>query len=228
MESIDRQLEQIAVDLTMVEQDDPQALAELHDAFLGLSDAVGDETSTISKAARSCGDLIEKIVIGHIENKESALLILNDAVASLQAVIRDKRELSEVQFPLELGLATDSNAGGDNRANETDSVEAAIENSDVAGTGKPEASSGDIDTERESHIMSFDDNVDTSLMAEFITEARDHCTIAEQMMMDLETGSDHETAIAAIFRGFHTIKGGAGILGIEPLTVIAHGKPGNQ
>jgi two-component system chemotaxis sensor kinase CheA len=60
------------------------------------------------------------------------------------------------------------------------------------------------------------------LLGEFITEAREHCANAEQMLMDLESGSDKDGAINAIFRSFHTIKGAAGFLDLKPVLVLAH------
>ena len=63
---------------------------------------------------------------------------------------------------------------------------------------------------------------DTSLLGDFINEAREHCATAEQCLMDLETGSDNENAINAIFRAFHTIKGAAGFLDLAPILELAH------
>jgi len=201
MDSLNKQLEQVATDLVMVDPADLPALAKLHDTFLGLGKAVDDKTSPLSKIIQGCGDLVKRIVLDNVDCKETALSTLNEAVTGLQSVIRDKRELSDVQFPPEF----------------MDAIKADAPTADDA----PEESPEDDDPDSESHILSFE-NVDTEIMAEFITEGREHCTLAEQMMMDLETGSDQEAAVGSIFRSFHTIKGGAGMLDLEPISVVAH------
>jgi len=42
------------------------------------------------------------------------------------------------------------------------------------------------------------------------------------MLMDLETSDDKQSAINAIFRSFHTIKGAAGFLDLKPILALAH------
>jgi len=209
MELLENQLERIAGDLVMVGLDDLPALARIHDDFSEFSQAVADENATVSMVAHNCSDLIEKIVVNDIDDKESALQILNDAVVGMQSVIRDKRELTEVHWPPELGLPG-SEAGEDVPAPEVEGV-----------PGKSATPPPAEAVEEEPLIMNFD-GVDISILAEFITEGREHCATAEQMMMDLETGGDDEASINAIFRSFHTIKGAAGFLDLRPVSVLAH------
>lgn len=201
MDSLNKQLEQVAADLVLVDPGDLPALAKLHDAFLELSEAVEDKTNPVGKIVVACGDLVKKIVMDDVDCKDTALSTLNEAVTGLQSVIRDKREFLEVKFPQEFQNVL--------RAEAPAAEDAAEEPSEID------------DPDNESYILTFE-NVDTEIMAEFITEGREHCTLAEQMMMDLETGSDQEAAVGSIFRSFHTIKGGAGMLDLGPITVVAH------
>jgi len=218
MNSPEKLLEQIATDLVMLELDDLQALAKLHDTFLELCTAVADEPVTVSEVTRYCGNLVEQIVLNEVDDKESASSILNAAVESLQAVIRDKRELSEVHFPSELDPVAAPD-GQDSPTPEVAAQETATTDTDANPTSSEKPA--DENTSSESLIMNFED-ADCSLLGEFVTEAREHCLVAEQMMMDLETTEDSEAAVNSIFRSFHTIKGAAGFLDLPPISVVAH------
>ena len=63
---------------------------------------------------------------------------------------------------------------------------------------------------------------DPELVADFITESREHLTTIEQRILVLEKEPNHPEAINSIFRGFHTIKGLAGFLEYAPIQEIAH------
>ncbi|HEY1577032.1 MAG TPA: chemotaxis protein CheA [Terracidiphilus sp.] len=63
---------------------------------------------------------------------------------------------------------------------------------------------------------------DRELIGEFILESRDHLTQVEMQMMTLEKDPEDAEAINTVFRGFHTIKGLAGFLGLDDIRAIAH------
>jgi two-component system chemotaxis sensor kinase CheA len=202
MNSSEKLLEQIAADVVLLELDNLPALAQLHETFLELAEALKDGPEMLSDVAKSCGNAVEKIILNQVDDKESAMSSLTAAVEALQGVIRDHRELSEVQFPPEF-IQTANSEG--QSASETTSE----------GLAEEETAAD------ESMSMNFED-VDISLLGEFVTEAREHCLVAEQMMMDLETAEDGEAAVNSIFRGFHTIKGAAGFLDLPPISLVAH------
>jgi len=66
------------------------------------------------------------------------------------------------------------------------------------------------------------DDHDPELMAEFITECRDYIQKAEVALLSLETNPDDDEAVNTVFRAFHTIKGTAGFVGIDPVAKVAH------
>ncbi len=68
--------------------------------------------------------------------------------------------------------------------------------------------------------MSFD--ADDEILQDFLVEAGEIVEQLGEQLVDLEHQPDDMDLLNAIFRGFHTIKGGAGFLSIEPLVEICH------
>lgn len=63
---------------------------------------------------------------------------------------------------------------------------------------------------------------DTSLVAEFINEAREHLLTVEQDFLAIEKGGQDQETINRIFRGIHTIKGSSGIFGFKNIGKLSH------
>jgi two-component system, chemotaxis family, sensor kinase CheA len=63
---------------------------------------------------------------------------------------------------------------------------------------------------------------DRELIADFLTEAREHIALIETRILELESGSGSKEAIHSVFRGFHTIKGLAGFLEFAAIQEVAH------
>lgn len=210
MAKTEKIIEKIAAELIMVEIDDLPALASIHEDFIQLNKNIGDDFSLTSKAIEACADLVEKIVLSDVDDKAKTLNTITDSVVSLQSVIRDKRDEADIKFPPDLGLdkageekSTPDDSGLDSQKS-SDHSEATAQNDDAGA-----------------YIIDLTD-ADTDLTADFINEAREHCTTAEQMLMDLETGDDKDEKINAIFRSFHTIKGAAGFLDLKPIMRVSH------
>ncbi|MHC4974974.1 MAG: Hpt domain-containing protein [Planctomycetota bacterium] len=66
-------------------------------------------------------------------------------------------------------------------------------------------------------IVQFDET-----LSEFVVESRDHLLNAEAALLQLEDDPTNSDLINSVFRGFHTIKGCAGFLHLDPLVEIAH------
>jgi two-component system chemotaxis sensor kinase CheA len=63
---------------------------------------------------------------------------------------------------------------------------------------------------------------DLELLNEFCNEGRDLLGQVEQGVLVLEETPRHKDTLNQVFRAFHTFKGGAGFLGIEPIQQLAH------
>ncbi len=63
---------------------------------------------------------------------------------------------------------------------------------------------------------------DLEFLNEFCNEGRDLLQQIEQGVLVLEENPQHKETLNQVFRAFHTFKGGAGFLGIEPIQSLAH------
>jgi two-component system chemotaxis sensor kinase CheA len=68
--------------------------------------------------------------------------------------------------------------------------------------------------------MSFDP--EDEILQDFLVEAGEILEQLNEQLVDLEQQPDDYDLLNAVFRGFHTIKGGAGFLGIDGLVEVCH------
>ena len=67
------------------------------------------------------------------------------------------------------------------------------------------------------------EGVDEEILQDFIVEAGEIIELLSEQLVELEKRpTDHEL-LNAIFRGFHTVKGGAGFLSLSELVKACHG-----
>lgn len=68
--------------------------------------------------------------------------------------------------------------------------------------------------------MSFD--ADEEILQDFLVEAGEILELLSEQLVDLENNPQDNDLLNAIFRGFHTVKGGAGFLQLEALVDCCH------
>lgn len=61
-----------------------------------------------------------------------------------------------------------------------------------------------------------------SLLADFISESKEHLDVASTQLLSLENDPENEEAINSVFRAFHTVKGIAGFLNLDEVQHLAH------
>jgi len=64
--------------------------------------------------------------------------------------------------------------------------------------------------------------VDEEILQDFLVEAMELVEQLNEMLVDLEKTPEDNELLNAVFRAFHTIKGGAGFLGVKPLIEVCH------
>ncbi|WP_026958077.1 chemotaxis protein CheA [Aliagarivorans taiwanensis] len=69
--------------------------------------------------------------------------------------------------------------------------------------------------------MSFD--VDEDILQDFLIEAAEILEELSEQLVELEKRPEDSDLLNAIFRGFHTVKGGAGFLSLNELVDVCHG-----
>ncbi|MFQ6370340.1 chemotaxis protein CheA [Shewanella sp. YIC-542] len=68
--------------------------------------------------------------------------------------------------------------------------------------------------------MAFD--VDEEILQDFLIEAGEILELLQEQLVQLENNPEDTDLLNAIFRGFHTVKGGAGFLGLAPMVDVCH------
>jgi two-component system chemotaxis sensor kinase CheA len=69
--------------------------------------------------------------------------------------------------------------------------------------------------------MAFD--VDEEILQDFLVEAGEILEQLQEQLVDLENNPEDSDLLNAIFRGYHTVKGGAGFLSLTELVNVCHG-----
>ncbi|MEQ4575652.1 MAG: chemotaxis protein CheA [Gammaproteobacteria bacterium] len=64
--------------------------------------------------------------------------------------------------------------------------------------------------------------VPDDIVADFIVEAQEILDRLGEQLVSLEQAPEDATQLNAVFRGFHTLKGGAGFLGVQPMVELCH------
>ncbi|WP_421621507.1 chemotaxis protein CheA [Alkalilimnicola ehrlichii] len=65
-------------------------------------------------------------------------------------------------------------------------------------------------------------DIEDDIVQDFLVESREILDNLGQQLVDLEQRPDDKDLLNAVFRGFHTIKGGAGFLNLDPLVEVCH------
>lgn len=65
-------------------------------------------------------------------------------------------------------------------------------------------------------------DADATLLREFLAESAEHLQNIEQGVLVLEENPEDADTLNSIFRAFHTFKGGAGFLNLQPVKDLAH------
>ncbi len=68
--------------------------------------------------------------------------------------------------------------------------------------------------------MSFSE--DEEILQDFLVEASEILELVSEQLVELEQSPDDKNLLNAIFRGFHTVKGGAGFLQLDNRVECCH------
>jgi len=65
-------------------------------------------------------------------------------------------------------------------------------------------------------------DTEDDIVQDFLVESREILEQLQEQLVDLEQRPEDRELLNAVFRGFHTIKGGAGFLNLDPLVAVCH------
>ena len=98
-------VEELAERLVLSETSDLQELAKIYGLLQEISNWNGEESiEIVTTVATKVAKLVEQIILDETNNGKDTLEIVNRGVSSLQALVIDGRDASEVEFPSELGI----------------------------------------------------------------------------------------------------------------------------
>jgi two-component system chemotaxis sensor kinase CheA len=188
-------LDEISGAMLLVEPADLPALAGLHTRFEQIAAWAEDQAEhDVRRAAEEAAALLEAVVLEEVSDPVAALAQLFAKVDAMQAVVRDGRASYEVF--------------GEAAAADLIEVEVQAPTEVAAAPAAPAAP----------RPLEADD----SLLADFVTEAREHLDAADVNLLTIETDPAEEEALNAVFRAFHTIKGVAGFLALPDIQRLSH------
>ena len=65
-------------------------------------------------------------------------------------------------------------------------------------------------------------DLNDEIVQDFLVEAGELLERLGEQLVDLETQPEDTELLNSVFRSFHTIKGGAGFIGLDPLVNVCH------
>lgn len=65
-------------------------------------------------------------------------------------------------------------------------------------------------------------DLDEDILQDFLVEAEEILEALQEQLVELEHNPDDSDLLNAIFRGYHTVKGGAGFLSLNPMVEVCH------
>lgn len=80
----------------------------------------------------------------------------------------------------------------------------------------------DIASKEKCNLISMEIEGDTSLLADFVAESREHLDSSEPLLLDLENDPTNIEILNTVFRACHTIKGVAGFLNLKAIQHLSH------
>jgi two-component system chemotaxis sensor kinase CheA len=191
-------LDDLTALLIGVSPDDRDELARIRD---GLRTVGGRSTWSegVAAAVTTADTALTSLLEETVPDPSAALASAVSALAVVTELLSEERLIAET-----IGGLTGSQAG------DPDAEPQPAVDQDTAAAASP----GDPT------CLEFD--ADPALLSEFVDECLEHLQRAELALLDIEVDPEEREALNAVFRGFHTIKGTAGFLGLPHIQKLAH------
>ncbi len=164
---------------------------------------------------------VDNIVKIFPQTGESVLEMGKDAAVEKQEEALNFYDESEGTFPEEDALifltGSDAHPLEDEDLTSIEELENAPSFQDIALP-----STQDLEALQETSRLTSADNIDLSLLQDFLTEAGEHLVELESNLLQLETDPDCCDILNDTFRSIHTIKGSAEFVGLEKISELSH------
>ncbi|MGQ9610289.1 MAG: chemotaxis protein CheA [bacterium] len=219
MDDLIKKIEDLSIALVMADLSDLQALADLYKRFEEISSLSQGITS---KASLAAAKLIEKVILDEVSDKALTFDIISRTLSAIQSIVTYGRNENEIVFPKELGISIVEDSSKELPNAEEENIDKS-EQSDHKDSLDTTEDSITQETEVISDKMEPVPLVgDPSLIADFISESREHLHEADVQLLTLESDPKNVDALNAVYRSFHTIKGVAGFLNLQAISTLSH------
>ena len=191
--------------------DIPMAGKLLNHLELIIDEAKKLKITPVKSCAASLTQIMEKTILGGIDDKETAASIFESGIHLMQEIADSYSNTGKYEGSIHEFLEKSSAVAGEasidsvsiDLENNTDQVKEVARESNPAGSDKIEIQ-------------------DESLTRDFIAEGLEYIEEIEINILNLENEPENKDYINAIFRPFHSIKGVASFLNLEKIRSLAH------
>jgi len=214
----DQSLNDLAAFMVQLEVDDRSGLAQLQEKLTRFANN-HTYSSACRKHLKTAAKKIDSILTAKARAPEKALV---KAGKCIEEAMNGQEEIRQVS-------ATGSSSAAASSSRRKDQSQTPVKDtpdSDSAGndpaTKAPAVQKNRTaeDTEAKRDYMPRD--LEPELLSEFITEANDLISSAEEALLSLEVDPEDVDAIGKVFRAFHTVKGTSAFLDLTLITEMGH------
>ena len=196
---ISKRVRELSEAVILLEPTDLQALASVHSQFEEIESSASEAAlPRIGEASRAAATLIEQIILDEVPDPNAALSVIVETVTIIQRTLREGRSADHVSFPKELGLAPVTPS--------IPASESPVPEPAEPVTPPPGAAATHADEE---------------LLSEFINRQNGALEEIEEIILSLEKSFD-EARLDNLRGLIHTMKGEAGVLGLDELQRVCH------
>ena len=180
--------------------------------YMNKLDAITKEaeqagTAPVKAVAISLNTILEKMVLGNIEDKQGALQTFSRGISIMQEIIDSYKNAGTYTGDIKDFLAEITRLTGVAPLQEEESLAPKIAPDILA-----------VD-DKKSNVAEIQDE---ALLTDFITEALEYIDEIELNVLNMEQNPGDKDYVNAVFRPFHSIKGVAGFLNLTEIRDLAH------
>ncbi|KKM69843.1 hypothetical protein LCGC14_1446740, partial [marine sediment metagenome] len=206
-------LDEVAALLVSLTPADTEGLNQVLGQIAQVGSA-GSFPASVRGLAKAAGDHIQAILEGSAEDADAALAAAGEELG-LALKVAEEGVVEVAAAP-----SGEPEAAPDRSTQE---LPPGGEDFDLPGETGPEGEAApSADEAAFEYAKELPADSDLELLGEYIAECLDHVTAAEAALLNLETDPEDTEQVNTIFRGFHTIKGTSGFLGLDAVGRLAH------
>jgi two-component system chemotaxis sensor kinase CheA len=214
----DQSLDDLAAFMVQLEADDRSGLAQLQEKLTRFANN-RTYSSACRKHLKAAAKKIDSILTAKVKKPEKALVKAGKCIEEAMNAQEEIRQVSATG-------SSSANASSARRKNQRKAPVKGTPDSNSAGNDPaPKAPAvqkkrAAEDPEAKRDYMPRD--LEPELLAEFITEAKDLISSAEEALLSLEVDPEDVDAVGKVFRAFHTVKGTSAFLDLTLITELGH------